>query len=461
MDYFFLFLFSIIFKNIKGFEQIPLLYMSNNFYIPIKINKNEELDHYILSNILPVNIFPSSKCDICENHINEKDNNSYSLIKSGVTTSYYYYNFSGDLYESNITLGKHEYSMKLIAFDTVNYVKKYGGKGRFSLSFLNYNFNTEKKIFGLSLTNSENYFLDLGGYDQSKIEDKSKLKTFNVTKTNYTDELQNMWYINFSYLSINDHKLENKSYKLTFDISTHSFHIPKDFFFENINYIFHEDSKCQVQSDGYFICACDIEYQKKFANFKFFNDNNDSIYVNITDYLSFDDTSSDYCYVLLELNYENDLFIAGKYVLNNYYSIFDIDNNQLKMYLTKRSDAFDEKDMIILIFTLCIGGLLLLICFCFYKQSNSRNQDDELNINEDLIQENGEERREDVYENEENNELQNNLNDNQNINPQNIDNNDIIRENDENIVINGNNEIDKNEQNESGIVIDNNNTDIN
>ena len=67
MDYFFLFsLFSIAIKNIKGFEQIELLYSSNNYYIPIKISKNEEEDHYIFSNMLAVNIFPSSKCDICE-----------------------------------------------------------------------------------------------------------------------------------------------------------------------------------------------------------------------------------------------------------------------------------------------------------------------------------------------------------------------------------------------------------
>ena len=302
----------------------------------------------------------------------------------------------------------------------------------------------------------------MGGYDQSKIKDKSKLKTFNVTKTNYTDELQNMWHINFSSLSINDHKLENKSYKLTFDINTNTFHIPKDFFFENINYIFHEDSKCQVQSDGYFLCICDSNYQTKFANFRFYNENNDSIYVNTSDYLYFD-SSTNYCYLFLELNYENDLFIAGKYVMNNYYSIFDIDNNQLKMYLNNRS-VFIQNDIIILLFSLCMAGLLCLCCCFIYRQFFSRNQDDELNINEDLIQENGEgeEGREDNNENEENNELQNN--DNQNISLQNIevnDNNDVIKDNDDYIVLDENNEIIDNEQKENNIIVDNINSDNN
>ena len=463
MNYLFLFLFSlfsITFNNIICFEQIELSYSSNNFYIPIKISKNEEEDHYIFSNMLAANIFPSSKCDICETHIiNEKDNNSYSFIKSGVTIPYYYNNYSGDLYESNVTLGTQKISMKLVAFDTITYAKKYSGKGRFSLSFLNYNFNTEKKMFGISINYDEKAFIDFGGYDQDRIKDKSQLKTFNITKTNYTDELQNMWYIDFSSLSINDKKLENKSYKLTFDINTNNFHIPKDFFFENINYIFHEDSKCQVQSNGYFLCICDSDYQKKFPNFRFFNENNDSFYVNTTDYLSIYDSTS-YCYVLLELNYENDLFIAGKYVMNNYYSIFDIDNNQLKFYLNNRS-AFIQNDFILLLFLLCMGGLLFLCCCFIYRQFFSRNQDDELNINEDLIQENGEgeEGREDDNENEENN-----LNDNQNISLQNIednDNNDVIRENDDYIVLDENNEIIDNEQKENNIIVDNINSDNN
>jgi hypothetical protein len=394
--------------------------------------------------------------------INEKDS-SYSLIKNNVTIPYYYLNFSGDLYESNITIGTQTNAMKLVAFDTITLIDKYSGKGRFSLSFLNYGFNTEKKMFGLSI-GYENSFVHLGGYDPDKIKDITRLRTFNVTKTNYSDELQNIWYVSFNTLYINDYKLQNKNLSLTFDISTSTFHVPKDFFFENLNHIFHEDSKCQVQPEGYFLCTCDKDYQKKFGNFKFINENNDFIYVNITDYLYFDDSSTNYCYVLLELNYENDLFIAGKFVLNNYYSIFDIDNNQLKMYYNYNGNyTFDQQDIIIFLFVLCMGGLLLLCCFFIYKRFFSRDTDEELNINEDLIEENGEgeERREDENQNEGNNQNQNENNDNnQEINLQNIDNNDNIRDNDENIIILNENHEFANIDNENNIVNDNNNNNI-
>ena len=414
----------IIILRIKT-ETISLKYSSNNYYIPIKIGQKKEYEYFLLSNILPINIFPSSECKVCKSyHINEKDNNTYTIIKNNVTIPYYYNNYTGSVYKSNLTLGSETNLIPLLAFDNITYVKSYYEKGCFSLSFLNYFFNTPKKIFALSL-GSENGNLEIGDYSHNKIKDKSKFFTFNITKTNYTNEYLNYWYINFNSLSINKNNLEKNNYKLTFDAKSSNFHIPKDIFFKYAHYIFSEDSKCQIQPEGYFTCVCEKNFEKNFGNFIFFNDNNEYIEVKINDYIAIDETDSENtCYILIEINYDSDLFIAGKYIMNNYYSIFDIDNNQLKLYYSPQEYYyFDQRNVIVFLLVLCSGGLAFLCCYFIYKKFFSRNENIEENLNEDLMQENGE----DINENSqnENRESDNNIEMN-NENNFNIGNNEIV-----------------------------------
>lgn len=447
---FFLLLIIILFKLKAGYESISLKYDSENYYIPIKLSQNNKIEYFIFTNILPINIFPSSKCSICKSyHINEKDKNSYSFIRDNVLVPYYYLNFTGDLYQSNFTLGSHSNVMEFVAFDNITDTDNYKGKGRFSLSFLNYNFNTSKKIFALTLKYTGGK-LELGDYNKEIFKnDESNLNIFNITKTNYnsTHKYLNMWYINFTslYINNNNNLKGNYNYKFSFDISTDYFHIPKDFFFKNAEYIFSEDSKCQVQPEGYFICVCNQNFNKKFADFKFVYENNNYIEVKITDYIMFDETGAgNYCYVLIKINYETDVFIAGKYVMNNYYTIFDIDNNQLKVYKTNKGNInIDQRNIIIILFVLCSGGLLFLCCYCIYKNYCQRDTDEE-NLNEDLIEDNIEDEANDQENQRENNEEQNIENNDLEINDNNINN--INNEENQNIEENK-----KDEENNSNI----------
>ena len=392
---YFLLLFTILYKIKSGnedYETITLKYDSNEYYIPIKIGKNKNTEYFIFSNLLPINVFPSSKCTICDSyHINESDVNSYSFIKNNVIVPYYYLNFTGDLYESSFTLGSQSNTMYFLAFDNISYIENYKGKGRFSLSFLNYCFNTTKKIFSLSFDHDKCQ-LHLGGYSLDIINNETKLNNFTINKTNYnnSNEYLDTWYINSS-LSINGKKMKD-NYKFTFDISSNFFYIPKDFFFENADKFFSEKAKCQVQPEGYFICECDRNYDKYFGDFVFYNSNNNYIEVKYTDYISIDEQGNgNICYVLIKINYENDLFIAGKYIMNNYYIIFDIENNQLRTLHTNNGNTYyEQKNVVIFLFVLCMGGIAFLCCYCIYKNFCSNNIDEE-NINDDLLQENEEE----------------------------------------------------------------------
>lgn len=93
----------ILFETNSEYEKISLKLDSDEYYIPIKLGENRNIEYFIFSNIPQISFFPSSKCSICETfHINENDNNSYSFIKENIIIPYYYYNFTGDLYTMQI-----------------------------------------------------------------------------------------------------------------------------------------------------------------------------------------------------------------------------------------------------------------------------------------------------------------------------------------------------------------------
>ena len=458
-----MFIFPIIYLlnlilRIKSYETIPLKFEDNLIYIPIKLgNKKEE--NIRLSTLLPINFFPSSKCGKCKtDYIEEKDINEYTFVQSDVCLVYYYLNFTGNIYRTGITIGSNKIMEDFIALENINDIESYKGYGRYSLSFLNYGFNTDKKIFGLNL-NDDNPELHLGGYDESIIANQSSLLTFNISITNNSFDyfLNDFWYINFESLFINDRKIENTSLKLAFDSSTNYFHIPKDYFFTHISSIFPVQSRCQVQPEGIFVCFCNIEYRKIFSTFKFKAENNQTIEVNPRDYIFFDGSHGDnYCYVNIMLNYESDYFIAGRPVMSNYYNIFDIDAGKLKLFpVQRKANAFyKEKNFIISIVLLLAGIFLFVSCYLIYRKyfaNRNQNNDNENLVNEEhLYYENINWDEIDAFNEGQNNNAENENNENNKINENNDNNEENKNENDDKIII------DDTEENKNENDIDNN-----
>jgi len=429
------------------YETIELKLEDNDFYIPIKLGTKSKDEYFLLSTMLPINFFPSSECTKCKNyHINEKNNEDYTFIQPNVSLLYYYLNFTGDIYRTNITLGTQTYSNEFLAVKDIFDISSYNGKGRYSISFLNYDFNTTNKTFAIYL-NSEMGELHLGGFDINKIGEINKLRIFKISKTNNSSPFlyDDFWFINFNYFFIKDIKFKSQSFKLTFDLNTNYFHIPKDLFFSLSYLIFPEQARCQVQPEGHFVCFCNEEYNKYFASFKFMNENNETIEINPEDYILYDNSGADnYCYVYIVLNYENDLFIAGKYVMSNYYNIFDIDNEQLKLYRIKKDDNefLRERNFIISLVLLLSGIFLFLFCYFIYRKYFMNNQlNEEENFDENYMIDGN------------NNE---NLNENENVinNPEQINEgiNEEIGENIENY-----NNLDNDENNENIVNNENDN----
>ena len=411
---FFLIFIYLLEKVILDYENIELKYSNSYYYFPLYFPNNSQKFEYIFSTSLPKSFFPSLNCKKCIKYrFNETE---FIDEHKNVSIPYYFYNYIGRLFSGNYSIGKYSsINEQFVFFDNLTYARNYSGLGRFSLSYLNYNFNTTKKLFAIKFT-EDKAELHLGDYDHNRNMDE--LKTFNIITEikdeNYTETIivenenistlydnkllieeddnktheenitielnKSVWYMEFPKLIIKkeqdeevDHPL--KSYKLTLDMSNDYFYIPRDFFIKNVQKIFPKDGKCQITKAGYFSCQCDEYYKSKFGNFKFISSNGVEFLVNVTDYMTYrSSVSGSRCFVYIMINYDNDLFIGGVPVMNNYYSIFDVDNKTFSI-LPRENENMKETGKYILMFfvTLILSIGFLFGGYYFYNKKIINN----------------------------------------------------------------------------------------
>ena len=378
------------------YEKIDLNIEKALYYIPIKISEIIKESYFLFSNNAPLSFYPTTNCKICTKlKLNETKLNLIS-IKENINIPYYHNNFTGNTYNHNLSI-KNLPSIisesEFIGFNKVTYKSSFSYNGIFSLSFLNYNFNTSKKIFALQFI-KDNCQLHLGGYNDNLIKQDNNLKKFFVNKdnNNSNDVIYNpIWYIKFNNITINNspYKFNNNTgIKLTFDIGTDKLHLPKKFFFDNMNKLFPEKSHCQIHPDGYFLCDCGDNYRSSFGNISFYDKNGEIFTIYPVDYIVYETgLTGSTCSAKIKINYENDLFIAGNVVLKNYYSIFNIDDDTFLMY---RNEEKDDNILNFILALIIIGFLAILIFgiyFCI-KKWRIRNSENEVNQENEQEEEN-------------------------------------------------------------------------
>lgn len=378
------------------YEKIDLNIEKALYYIPIKISEIIKESYFLFSNNAPLSFYPTTNCKICTKlKLNETKLNLIS-IKENINIPYYHNNFTGNTYNHNLSI-KNLPSIisesEFIGFNKVTYKSSFSYNGIFSLSFLNYNFNTSKKIFALQFI-KDNCQVHLGGYNDNLIKQDNNLKKFFVNKdnNNSNDVIYNpIWYIKFNNITINNspYKFNNNTgIKLTFDIGSDKLHLPKKFFFDNMNKLFPEKSHCQIHPDGYFLCDCGDNYRSAFGNISFYDQNGEIFTIYPVDYIVYETgLTGSTCTAKIKINYENDLFIAGNVVLKNYYSIFNIDNNTFLIY---RNEEKDDNILNFILVLIIIGFLAILIFgiyFCI-KKWKIRNSENEVNQENEQEEEN-------------------------------------------------------------------------
>ena len=379
----------LILKEIKNeYLKLKLSYSNPYYYIPLKFGYFTNVTNFIFSNYIPISFIPTLKCKICSQFKLNETNSNLVTIKKNIKIAYYHYNYTGNVYNEIIFINNLTNPTDFIGFNDITYKSLFSYNGIFSLSYLNYTFNTTKKMFALKFIKS-NCELHLGDYENNYILNHSILKSYNVfvDENDSTDQvIKSVWYLKFSNLSINNKNINNdldinSDIKLTFDIGTDKFHIPKKYFFDNLKYIFPEKSHCQLHPDGYFICQCGDNYRLNFGNFVFKNNNNEIFNITPKDYITYEaKISNSICYAKIKVNYENDLFIGGIGILKNYYSIFDIENKTFMVYKEEEKDEImdDIEYFILFLFLFAFVDIFIFgIYFCWKKWKNNHGDIDE------------------------------------------------------------------------------------
>ena len=377
----FFILFFLIFFYIKSIK-IQMTSNVENFILNVYIDGNEYIP-MILNTGIEKSLIAAENCSIC-NGERFKPSKSSQFLNENVTQNVSHFVYRGNEYLQDFYFDSNEYyKLKLdyINFYDIKYKKETTIEGIFSLNFVNYNIASEKKIFAIEYTN-EGAFLEIGEINKEIVKDYSKLINYTVSINENKD-----WFLEANKLIINNEKMPIENPKIILDTFSYNFYIPKKFFFDNIDKIFPKKSRCQVQMSGSFICKCDENYKNYFPNFVFeFNDGN-KLFVNTTDYISYDSSiTGTNCFVYIVVNYNNDYFIAGNNVLNNYYSIFNVDEKILSFYPLNNSN---EKLQILLMFI--VFSILSLVIFFgsyyLYKKylSNFNNEINNIDNIEDAI----------------------------------------------------------------------------
>ena len=352
----FLFLIPILIKS--KLIQIPLYTENGIPFISLQIGETLSSFNMIFDTSLHKSLLASENCEICiRKGYNTK--NSKKLL-SNQTQIKYYYTFYGNEYEDSFNLmiknENLESNFSFISFTNVSYAYQISISGFFGLSFTNYYFNTSKKIFGLQYFTGK-VILDIGELNTNIVKNYSLLKNYSVSY----NQNKTQWFIEVNSIIIKNNPARNKEkQKLIFDTSTYNIYIPKTFFFDNIDLILPKNGKCQVQLSGTFLCKCNEKFKSIFPDFIFLIDK-ETLFINVTDYVIFDSSvSGNNCYVSFIVNYYNDLWIIGNSILNNYYTIFDIDNNFVKLY-DKKVKLKVKAEFIFMLFL-----LILFICFIIF-----------------------------------------------------------------------------------------------
>lgn len=74
-------------------------------------------------------------------------NSNLVAIKKDIKIPYYQYNYTGNIYNEIIFIDNITSKTDFIGFSNITYKSLFSHNGNFSLSYLNYNFNTTKAIF--------------------------------------------------------------------------------------------------------------------------------------------------------------------------------------------------------------------------------------------------------------------------------------------------------------------------
>lgn len=387
-------------------KEIYLLSFSNLFFINLamgtpgdqKFNLLIDTQHKELS-------LMSNNCNACNNTkiFDEKRSPTFHVESTNQTLSINSVQFKGRWCRDKLSLTQMTYLDEYPFFlvDEIVHRSSYDIEGYFGLGFTknkdaNIVYYLYKKgyikepVYSLLLLGpGDQSKLYLGGYDRNLINgtDIEKISWVDVRYTDEPDSTKIEWYISTNSVKVNSLHIEEEQ-NLVLYSGSNLVRIPKNFFFKNIKNIFNKNSKCQIWTDNVFHCECDSDYATTFPTFTFLlNNGKNNITISPDDYVVLDyslNLSSDstgHCLLYMSLNYDNDYWLLGNNIINNYYTIYDVETSRIGFYDMKDINVQTLQDILFLaVVILGSSTLFFIIVYCAYKKYMARlyNQADRL-----------------------------------------------------------------------------------
>lgn len=364
--------------------QIPLVYENSMFFINVILGSSNQTLYLAVDTSIPYSLVASPNCQNCigtrynpdaSTTKEQKEIVNYTKIYNFYNGSYFIDNYRFNLQSYNQTIKKFDF----ISFTNVTLKKEFSFPGFFSFSFCNQKVSEDLKVFALYL--GDNPFMDINEVNTEIVKNQSNLMEYPVKceEGKWYVEPDRLQFFNYTYNSSTE-----EPFKLILDTTSWNLNIPSDFFYQHMTE-FLPDTKCQVQLDGHFLCECTENTQFPTFNFTFSNGH----YIQITpkDYIQYDQTvTGKYCYVYLTINYENKFWEAGISVLNNYYSIFNLEKKTLGFYKMTSSITGSNHYLMTFIIVLCaslfflFGGHALYNKYVMNRENNQSRGRPQMNI---------------------------------------------------------------------------------
>jgi len=182
-------------------------------------------------------------------------------------------------------------------------------------------------------------------------------------------------------------------HKIVFNSMSENIIIPKKFFFDNFKNIFGPNTDCKMEQDGFFYCKCYPSYSENFPIFYLEFNSSFNITIKPQDYvqiiINYSDDDVRPCRLLMKLNYNDDYWELGVFVMNNFYMIFNQETNQLGFYDRDYINQIGSDQAIIFILIVFLASIFLfLIVYCWFKKyigSNNNINENNNNIQNNLI----------------------------------------------------------------------------
>lgn len=197
------------------------------------------------------------------------------------------------------------------------------------------------------------------------------------------------WFISPKKVHIRNLTLLNET-RVTFNSLSESIVIPKRIFFENFKYLFNQEADCQIAEDGYFYCKCYANNSEVFPTFTFEFNEKFNLTVKPYDYMqiviNFNSNDLRPCKLLMKLNYDDNFWEFGIYVMNNFYLIFDQENNKLGFFERSLINPNDNNQGAFIILIVSVASIMfftfiyLLFKKCVNRTSSQRADPNQQNI---------------------------------------------------------------------------------